>query len=189
VLTSLSEHGVQGTGRRGEHRVVDGSAVSVGRGAQLGEIGTDGGEPPTPTGRSQERARGGGRRVHASARGERCRHGAHGCRESGQAAQSGSEGVGGEKGPRRPRPGERPRGSGRGVVRTGGGVDEVLQDREPGDAVGDHVVEHDDQPDAPAGEPGDDCRGPQRSRARQRVGDDLGSEVEQRLLVAGGRAA
>ena len=85
---------------------------------------------------------------------------------------------------------QRPRG-GRRLGEPGGGghgrgaVDEVGEDGQPADAVGQHVVEHHDQGRPAVGQVRDDRDPPQRAFTGERCGDRRGGHREERALVTG----
>jgi hypothetical protein len=82
-------------------------------------------------------------------------------------------------------------GHGCGNVLAGAGrgpVGEAGQYRQAVDAVGQNVVQHEYEPDPAVDQVGHEDGRPQRAGPRQRLADDRGRDVEQRLLVTGGQA-
>ena len=161
LLPARGQQGSQRPGDRGEHHVVDGAAVGVAQVADGGQV--DGGdvEPPPRPDRPVERCHreparrpGAAQFCHSRADPAQAAHLARST-WSGlpRPAQAPSPGIGGKFPDARCRCREpvRP-----GRCRPGGLVNQRAEDREPSNAVRQHVVHDDDQPGAAVGQPGNE---------------------------------
>ena len=161
LLAARGQQGSQRPGHRGEHHVVDGSAVRVSQVAEAGQVDGDDIEPPPRPDRPVERCR------RPPARWPGAPQFCNPLADPAQAtrlarrawfgpprpAQAASPGIGGQFPRSRCRCREPVRSR---LCRLSGLVDQRAKHRQPGDAVRQHVVHDDEQPGAAAGQPGDE---------------------------------
>lgn len=176
----MGEEPGHGACDRDEEGVVDGRGVPAGGSSDRVEVDLDPGKGAPGPGRGVQRA---ARREPAAAefdagvphRGE-CRRG---CSPGGALPRSGVAGTLGCGGSGAFRLGQRL--TGRRWGGFGGAVDDLGEQRESADTVGDHVMHHDDDPDPIVGGAGHDHGPPQRAVAGERCRDDVGSGREYRV--------
>ena len=184
MLAPLLQESVERGGGRGDDDIVHGGPMGMGGGDHRLEIGSHDGEVPLGTDRTQE---GGLWRPDAGSWSQLDEGLSESSQSGGEVAERAEPGRGGIEeqlgGGGRRLPDHRA-GFGFCRVRSArpvGSVDQLGQQRQTTDAVGQHVVEHHDQGRPSPGDAGHEREAPRRPSRRQSGRDPSGQQVEQRL--------